>query len=59
LPNHTTEIALAAIKRESYPWTITPADFPSDSDQVKALYARLIGAKTREIAIISSTAQAA
>lgn len=55
LPNRTTEIGLAAVKRKSHPWTIAPVDFHTDVDKVKALYGRLIGAKGDQIAIIPST----
>jgi len=55
LPNRTTEIGLDAVRRKSHPWTIAPVDFHTDVDRVKALYARLIGAKPEEIAITPST----
>lgn len=55
LPNRTTEIGLAAVKRKAHPWTITPVDFHTEVDEVKALYSRLIGAKPQEIAIVPST----
>ncbi len=55
LPNRTTEIGLAAVRRKANPWSITPVDFHTDVDRVKALYAQLIGAKPQEIAITPST----
>ena len=55
LPNRTTTIGLESVRRKSHPWTITPVDFHTEVDRVKDLYARLIGARSQEIAIMPST----
>lgn len=49
------EAGLSAIKRKSKPWTIPPADFFNDVEEVKKLFAQLISApETNRIALIPS-----
>lgn len=40
------------LRRKVRPWQITPADFFTESEETRALFARLIGAEADDIAII-------
>ncbi|MFT5802449.1 MAG: selenocysteine lyase/cysteine desulfurase, partial [Nonlabens sp.] len=49
------EIGIAAVKRKSQPWTISPADFFSDVEILKETFAKLIHCKeAQRIAVIPS-----
>jgi len=48
------EAGVAAIGRKAQPWTITPADFFSDSEVARALFGRLIGADADGVALVPS-----
>jgi len=41
-----------AMAAKAHPWSITPADFFTDSEHVRGLFARLIGAGANDVAII-------
>jgi len=45
---------LAGVSRKSAPWEMTPADFFTESDLVRNLFARLVGASAKDIALIPS-----
>lgn len=42
------------IDRKSLPWTVTPEDFFTESEQARSLFATLIGTSADNVAIISS-----
>jgi len=42
----------AGIARKARPWTIAPADFFGESEHARVLFARLIGARADDVAII-------
>jgi selenocysteine lyase/cysteine desulfurase len=44
----------AALARKSRPWEITPDDFFEGSEEIRALFARLVGGDTNGVAIIPS-----
>jgi selenocysteine lyase/cysteine desulfurase len=48
------EIGEAAVARKSRPWEITPDDFFEGSEEIRALFARLVGGDTDGVAIIPS-----
>ena len=48
------EIGEAAVARKSRPWEITPDDFFEGSEEIRALFARLVGGDTNGVAIIPS-----
>src|SRR5829696_7037239 len=43
-----------AVSRKSRPWEITPDDFFEEAEEVRALFARLVGGDAEDIAIIPS-----
>ena len=48
------EIGEKAISRKSRPWEITPDDFFEDAEEIRALFARLVGGDADGVAIIPS-----
>jgi selenocysteine lyase/cysteine desulfurase len=48
------EIGEAAVARKSRPWEITPDDFFEGSEEIRALFARLVGGDADGVAIIPS-----
>ena len=48
------EIGETAVARKSRPWEITPADFFEGSEEIRALFARLVGGDASGVAIIPS-----
>ncbi len=48
------EIGEKAVARKSRPWEITPDGFFEDSEQIRALFARLVGGEADGVAIIPS-----
>ena len=42
------------IDAKLHPWSLTPADFFTGSDAVRGLFARLIGARADDIALVPS-----
>src|SRR5215218_6596200 len=48
------EIGERAVSRKSRPWEITPDAFFEDSEEVRALFARLVGGDAEGVAIIPS-----
>ena len=48
------EIGERAVSRKSRPWEITPDDFFEDSEEVRALFARLVGGDADGVAIVPS-----
>lgn len=45
---------IAGVERKAHPWAITAADFFTESERVRALFARAIGAEADGIAIVPS-----
>ena len=52
LLKRAVEVGAAAIARKSRPWTISAADFFSDSERARGLFAELLGAAAGDIAIV-------
>jgi selenocysteine lyase/cysteine desulfurase len=48
------EIGERAVGRKSRPWEITPDDFFEDAEEVRALFARLVGGETDGVALTPS-----
>jgi selenocysteine lyase/cysteine desulfurase len=48
------EIGESAVARKSRPWEIAPGDFFEDSEEIRALFARLVGGDADGVAIIPS-----
>jgi selenocysteine lyase/cysteine desulfurase len=48
------EVGEKAISRKSRPWEITPDDFFEDAEEIRALFARLVGGDADGVAIIPS-----
>jgi selenocysteine lyase/cysteine desulfurase len=48
------EVGEKAISRKSRPWEITPDDFFEDAEEIRALFARLVGGDAHGVAIIPS-----
>jgi selenocysteine lyase/cysteine desulfurase len=48
------EVGEKAVSRKSRPWEITPDDFFKDAEEVRALFARLVGGDADGVAIIPS-----
>lgn len=42
------------VEAKLHPWTLSPVDFFSESDVVRGLFARLIGARAEDIALVPS-----
>lgn len=54
LSKKTTAAGIDGISRKSTPWTMTPADFFSESGRLKSLFGALIGTSGDNISIIPS-----
>jgi len=52
LPKASVAAGEAGLRRKSRPWSVAPADFFTGSEAVRASFARLINARTDDIAII-------
>ncbi|CAN5126329.1 aminotransferase class V-fold PLP-dependent enzyme [soil metagenome] len=48
------EIGERAVSRKSRPWEITPGDFFEEAEEVRALFARLVGGDADGVAIVPS-----
>jgi selenocysteine lyase/cysteine desulfurase len=48
------EVGERAVSRKSRPWELTPDDFFEEAEEVRALFARLVGGDTDGVAIIPS-----
>src|ERR687890_2478305 len=48
------EVGEKAVSRKSRPWEITPDDFFEEAEEVRALFARLVGGDADGVAIIPS-----
>ena len=48
------EVGEAAVARKSRPWEITPQDFFEGSEEIRALFARLVGGDADGVAIVPS-----
>jgi len=48
------EIGERAVSRKSRPWEITPGDFFQEAEEVRALFARLVGGDADGVAIVPS-----
>lgn len=44
----------AGIRRKAHPWTVSPADFFTESEDARGLFARIAGAAADDIAIVPS-----
>ncbi len=44
----------AAVRRKAHPWTISPADFFTDSESARSLFAEIVNAGPDEVAIVPS-----
>lgn len=49
-----TDAGVRAVARKSAPWNITAADFFDESEQVRAMFARLVGGDADGVAILPS-----
>ena len=55
LPHSVEEAGRAGMARKQRPWTIRPADFFTDVEQVKAAFADVLGTPRREqVAVLPS-----
>src|SRR6266571_4260560 len=52
LPKATVTAGERALRRKSRPWMIEAPDFFTDSEAVRALFARLINASAHDIALV-------
>ena len=53
-PRRVVESAIRGATRRSQPWTITPSDFFSDIESLRAAFARLVNCSPENIAIVPS-----
>ncbi len=49
VPNHALEAGLMGLARKTRPWTIAPDDFTVPVDQLRAVFARLLGVPVRYV----------
>lgn len=54
LMNHVVAAGDTGVRRKATPWTLSPPDFFSESQQLRENFARLINANSTDIAIIPS-----
>ncbi len=54
----STEAGEKKLLQKARPWTITPDDFFVPADRLRKLFARMIGARTQDIAIVPSVSYA-
>jgi selenocysteine lyase/cysteine desulfurase len=52
LPRASIAAGLAGLRRKGRPWSVRPADFFTESERARELFARLIGAAAGDIAIV-------
>ncbi|HET6519452.1 MAG TPA: aminotransferase class V-fold PLP-dependent enzyme [Geminicoccaceae bacterium] len=52
LLKRAAEVGAEAMWRKARPWEITPADFFTDSERARSLFAKLIGASAEDVAVI-------
>lgn len=52
LMTRVVEAGLQGVRRKARPWQITPRDFFTGSEAVRALFARLVGASADDVAIV-------
>ena len=52
LPLEATRQGQLGVAAKAHPWSITPADFFTDSERSRTLFARLIGASAGDVAIV-------
>lgn len=48
------EAGIAGVRRKAHPWTVSPADFFTESEEARGLFARIVGASADDIAIVPS-----
>ena len=58
LPKASVAAGEQGLRRKSRPWTVTPADFFTGSEAVRAAFARLINAQADDVAIIPAVSYA-
>jgi selenocysteine lyase/cysteine desulfurase len=49
-----SEAGFGALRRKTQPWTVTPADFFTEGEIVRSLFARLVNADAEGVAIVPS-----
>ena len=54
LANSVKQAGLEGVARKSQPWRIVTADFFSESERARGLFARLIGASAEDVALVPS-----
>jgi selenocysteine lyase/cysteine desulfurase len=54
MPKAAAEAGEVGMRAKLNPWTISPADFFTESEAVRGLFARLVNATAEDIAIVSS-----
>ena len=54
LMNRVAEAGVNGVRAKCHPWKITAPDFFTFSEQARSLFARLVGARSEDIAIIPS-----
>ena len=52
LQKRAAEVGAESMWRKARPWEITPADFFTDSERARSLFAKLIGASAEDVAVI-------
>ncbi|MBP7240786.1 aminotransferase class V-fold PLP-dependent enzyme [Amaricoccus sp.] len=52
------EVGRAALARKARPWTIRPADFHDQTEELRPLFARVIGADAEGVALVPSASYA-
>jgi len=54
LLKRAVQLGAEGIARKARPWTISPADFFTDSERARGLFAELVGATAEDIALVPS-----
>lgn len=54
LPRAAVEAGRHGLERKARPWNLRPADFFTDSERLRDLFARLIGARAEDVALVPS-----
>ncbi len=52
MPKHAVEAGARGLRAKLHPWTIAPADFFTESEAVRAAFARLVRATADDIALV-------
>lgn len=48
------EAGISGVRRKAQPWTVSPADFFTESEEARGLFARIVNASADEIAVVPS-----